>query len=408
MLDLLGGSCVSIGSSRLPWGLLARTGLIFCAGLLGSGCVVSAEFDPGGATIDGGVRYIDGGVIDGEVAYIDGGVADGGVEVIDGGVRYIDGGVIDGGVAYIDGGVIDGGVAYIDGGVAYIDGGVAYIDGGVAYIDGGVLDGGIAYVDGGVLDGGTVYIDGGVQYIDGGVVYVDGGVQSPDGGPCGYALDAGPCPGVMTNLVAYWPMDVFTIGNTTPDIVGQHDGTFAGITPLPGRFGTSAGFAGVGAPFIDIPYSPDFYFAPAGFTVAVWVRPESFPNSGYLFGDSDLGQPDTPHRLFMSSGNVVFRIEAPNQIGGEARSSLQLSPFTWYHLVGVYDSGSTVNNIEIYVDGTLEATGSLATVIFTANLPLTIGNVTGSQNIPFDGRIDEVRVWNRPLSAPEVFMEYQR
>ena len=73
---------------------------------------------------------------------------------------------------------------------------------------------------------------------------------------------------------------------------------------------------------------------------------------------------------------------------------------TWHHIaISILDDGSpTVSEIKLYVDGTEQTGGSVAGGTFAINTEVlshdvTIGNYTES-NIPFPGKIDEIRFWN--------------
>lgn len=74
----------------------------------------------------------------------------------------------------------------------------------------------------------------------------------------------------------------------------------------------------------------------------------------------------------------------------------------WYHVAGVYDASA--HTLSIYVNGTL-SNDVLRGVVPSSqwnntNQPVTIGRRTGGSY--FDGVIDEVRIYNRSLSAAEV------
>src|SRR3990167_453699 len=72
----------------------------------------------------------------------------------------------------------------------------------------------------------------------------------------------------------------------------------------------------------------------------------------------------------------------------------------WYHVVGIYDG----TNIKLYVNGALDATAAGSGSINTdATTPFLIGKYT--TNTIF-GLIDEVRIYNRALSAGEVAALY--
>ena len=70
---------------------------------------------------------------------------------------------------------------------------------------------------------------------------------------------------------------------------------------------------------------------------------------------------------------------------------------TWTHLAATYD-GAT---LRLYRNGTQVATRAVSGAITTSDSPLRIGgNLVWGEY--FDGLIDEVRIYNRVLTATEI------
>ena len=83
---------------------------------------------------------------------------------------------------------------------------------------------------------------------------------------------------------------------------------------------------------------------------------------------------------------------------------------TWHHIVGVYDAGAS---IKLYVDGVLANTNSTSIPgsMNTSTMPVAIGidYDNGSVETPyrhFDGKIDEVRIYDRALDIDDVRQLY--
>lgn len=74
----------------------------------------------------------------------------------------------------------------------------------------------------------------------------------------------------------------------------------------------------------------------------------------------------------------------------------------WVNYTCVYNAGA----MSLYKNGALEATASYNhTGATRATLPLFIGS--GLNTSYFDGNIDDIGIWNRALSAAEIFALYQ-
>ncbi len=77
----------------------------------------------------------------------------------------------------------------------------------------------------------------------------------------------------------------------------------------------------------------------------------------------------------------------------------------WYMVTASYDAGTGIT--KIYVDGELGASGSVSYNNFST-YPISIGETYQNNCIPgnMDSAIDEVKIYNRPLSAAEIQNEY--
>jgi hypothetical protein len=84
-------------------------------------------------------------------------------------------------------------------------------------------------------------------------------------------------------------------------------------------------------------------------------------------------------------------------VGDMLASGTSLTANTWTHLAGTYD-GTT---IRLYVNGVQVTSMAHTGAIATAGNPLTIGGNTVDGNY-FTGVIDEVRVYNKALTAAQI------
>lgn len=85
-----------------------------------------------------------------------------------------------------------------------------------------------------------------------------------------------------------------------------------------------------------------------------------------------------------------------NGTGRVAASSVTIAP-GWHFVAGTYD-GATMR---IYVDGVLRGSLAVAGSLGSFNTPLRLGT-TGALTEPFRGRLDNVRIYARALSAAEL------
>jgi hypothetical protein len=80
-----------------------------------------------------------------------------------------------------------------------------------------------------------------------------------------------------------------------------------------------------------------------------------------------------------------------------------MSTNTWYHVVAVYDGTS----MKIYKNGVaLPGSTSFSGNIGTSSYNVNIGQRVGDNSYRWNGSIDEVKIYNRALSASEILADY--
>ncbi len=198
-----------------------------------------------------------------------------------------------------------------------------------------------------------------------------------------------------TGLVAAYSFDQGS-GTALTDSAGQgHHGTIAGASWAAGHSGQALSFDGVDD-WVTVSDSSALDLT-NGMTVEAWVNPAALTNFASVVLKERPG--GLSYALYAADGansppaGYVF---VPNQ----DRNALGLSELplnTWSHLATTYD-GST---LRLFVNGTEVGSRTVDAAIVTSNNPLRIGgnSVWGEF---FNGRIDNVRVYNRALSEGEI------
>ncbi len=171
-----------------------------------------------------------------------------------------------------------------------------------------------------------------------------------------------------------------------------NDGTVSGATfNSSGRYNGAFDFDGVND-FINV---SDIDLTE--FTLEAWVNFDSLEE---LAQDTIVGKSGGGGGFALlkrSGANNAFAVwEGTNVL----LSSTLATTVRWYHVVGTHN-GST---LRIYIDGIEENSGSAAAIVQSDN-NVFIGDIgDGSQKL--NGSIDEVRIWNRSLSATEIQQQY--
>jgi chitodextrinase len=184
-------------------------------------------------------------------------------------------------------------------------------------------------------------------------------------------------------------------GTTVADVSGNgNTGTIGGATwTTLGKFGNALVFNGTSAQ-VTVPNAASLQLT-TGMTLEAWVFPTAAPTGWrsvvtknvdryYLMASTDQGNRPAAGGTW-TAGNQ-------NTIGPAV-----LAVNTWTHLAATFD-GATVR---LYVNGVQVASQAQTTPLATTSGTLQIGGDSYPDEF-FAGRIDEVRIYNRALSAAEI------
>ena len=136
-------------------------------------------------------------------------------------------------------------------------------------------------------------------------------------------------------------------------------------------------------------------------TLEAWIRPTTLASwNTVVFKD----QPSYyAYALYANTGTNRPSGNVYNSDDRDLRGSAQLATGTWTHLATTYDG----NVLALYVNGVQNATLLTSGPIVTSTGQLRIGNNT-IWGEPFNGLIDEVRVYNRALTATDIQTDMNR
>jgi hypothetical protein len=226
-----------------------------------------------------------------------------------------------------------------------------------------------------------------------------------------------------SSLIGYYPFN----GNANDESGYGYHGVVNGAVLTADRFGHSNSayyFDGLND-FIEVANN-NGHFNLQYLTVSAWIKPYNerintygtivyknaqtgYNRDNYLLSTKCYASP-APVRSLSTyyRFRVFFQIEEQStSIDGNNYSPLSdlHSLQSWYLLTGVFnDTGVT-----IYINGVPEAHVSIQNIIpFHGPAPLIIGSMKYSThpNGDFNGVIDDVRIYNRPLSASEISALY--
>lgn len=184
-------------------------------------------------------------------------------------------------------------------------------------------------------------------------------------------------------------------GTTVADSSGNgNNGTIAGATWSAGRFGSALSFNGASS-MVTVPDSASLDLT-NGMTLEAWVNPVAISSWRTVILKEIPG--DLSYALYANGDNS--RPGVWITIGGttyDTRGTAQIPVNTWTHLAATYD-GTTMR---MYVNGTQVSSRNVSGSMSVSGNPLRIGGNTVWSEW-FQGLIDEVRIYNRALSAAEI------
>lgn len=205
--------------------------------------------------------------------------------------------------------------------------------------------------------------------------------------------------GPVGGLLANWALNEAAGATTVADSSANNQtakvygGTMLGVA---GRSGTAAQFDGTD----DHLRAPSVVDTSQSFSAAAWVKLDSKGGSNKTVlsaAGTHLSSFYLQHNASSDRWALTTAVQdstTPVWSGISGTSIPQTG--VWTHLAATYDAEAKV--MRLYVNGALEATKTNVT-IWKASGDFRIGGVGG---IMWHGSIDEVRVWNRTVSAAEL------
>ncbi|MCX6304051.1 MAG: T9SS type A sorting domain-containing protein [Bacteroidetes bacterium] len=184
--------------------------------------------------------------------------------------------------------------------------------------------------------------------------------------------------------------------------------TFNGITSFGGQYivcykypqnlaGTALDFDGIND-YVNCGNANGLNIIDKNITIEAWINADSW-NANY-WGGTIVGKESTDPKGYVlrcgNNGSLSFLIGASGD-WREVVTAPFMSTGVWYHVAATYDG-----MIHIYINGELIKQQNFGSFIETSPQPLCIGTSPSYPTRCFDGRIDEVRIWNVTRSQSQV------
>ncbi len=206
-------------------------------------------------------------------------------------------------------------------------------------------------------------------------------------------------------LVGYWSLEDAT-GTKATDFSGQgNTGTLTnGPVWTTGKYGKAVSFDGTNDYVLEATAATT-QMGSGNFTVSAWINTTISSSYATIVDKGFNGTlPYYYYLIHGTNGAIDFSINSSNNNGiSDTERGTGLNDGNWHHVVMVADR-TGANVVKIYTDGTqagtnINASGMTGTI--NPSEKLRIG-YTDTNQYPFPGKIDDVRIYNRALSAAEV------
>jgi hypothetical protein len=205
-----------------------------------------------------------------------------------------------------------------------------------------------------------------------------------------------------SGLVGFWKFDEGS-GSVAADSSGNNNSAkLTNVTWADGRLGKAAVFNGSDSVANLGVGTTTLGNLGNAFTISAWVKPAAVSRQT-IFSTGNSGQ----GVIFGMASNGSLETYYPAVNVAATRTGL-FSPGNWYH-VTYTRSGSGANTHAYYINGVLETlTINTANDFGNTSVSKLLGSRSTSPSLVFNGIMDEVKIFNRSLTAQEVVAEYAR
>ena len=232
----------------------------------------------------------------------------------------------------------------------------------------------------------------------------------------------------ITGLVGYWSFDgtagVAPLAGSTPDqsITRNPTQLIGAVTTTVGHTGSAVSLSGQGY----VATERDLRWLSADFTLAAWIKTTATGDDNLTHAPALAGNVgeamDTPLNegtakwRYDKTGNrflIVGGLDSTGKIGlslgteisAVVKSGKPINDGAWHHVALMRDR--TSGQVKVYVDGALSVSGTLATgMLYQRTFSLGRPENPTPANY-WQGGLDEVRIYDRPLTDVEVARLYR-
>lgn len=227
--------------------------------------------------------------------------------------------------------------------------------------------------------------------------------------PLAHPLSCDPGQTLDVGLAGYWKFDessgtnaVDEIGTSPATVVsGSFGAGYPNSTTM--NFGNAVYLPGTTTNYVDLGNTSALNIL-GPITLSAWVSPTLTTGTTILVARTTGSVTTGQFEFYKSGANVSFRIGNGAAFSSSTFSNVFLSANTWVHIAGVFD-GST---LRVYRNGVSSSAATFTgpQVSYNNNVKLGMRSNNSVPGASGELRMDDVRIYNRALSASEISALY--
>lgn len=217
------------------------------------------------------------------------------------------------------------------------------------------------------------------------------------------------------SLRGYWPFS----GNANDESGNGHDGTVYGAyigdsLDRNGQTNKCYYFDGSGD-YIAINNDPDFSFTnvsvDSAFSISLWAYSNDVTAKTLIYKGNAAATAREYQIGFPGDATVEFALfDQLTSVYLIKRTTQTFSTGSWIHIVITYSGNSALSGMNIYINGNMATYTTFSNGVYVAMHAqfgdLTFGRLATISSFDFDGKMDDIRIYSKELTAAEVTALY--
>lgn len=203
-----------------------------------------------------------------------------------------------------------------------------------------------------------------------------------------------------SGLISYWTFD--DLGDHVLDrgVAGNHAKLSSGLVTIVGKVGRAITLSSGVGHLVTVPKNASIDNLTA-FTWMAWVNISGVANLNRLLWKDDKD-------LNIAATGKVYLLVAAATTASETRTSGPITTGVWKHVAATYEDAVNRKG-NIFIDGAADSldlqTAAVGGLSSESDTDLILGNRANGLS-PLSGGLDDVRLYNRALTAAEILKIY--